>query len=740
MKKYIFILIIALLTNSVSAQKGLIRRAEKSYASMSWPKAAGYYERLVAKGKGDVKIFERLGNCYRHVDNWEQAEYWYTRLFQADSTNTKSMLLYAMALRANGKYPSAKYYFLKYSKLNPSDSRGVKYREEINWLEKLNKQEPFFAIREIPQNTQYAEFGPTYTKGGKLVFSSSRDPYVSVRNSHTWNEQPFLDLFTSSINQDGNISEIHRLDSRINTRYHEGPACFTTDGNTMFFTRNNYRGRDVYKDANGTSLLSIFRAKQVEGDWKEEYLPFNSEQYSCGHPALSADGKWLYFASDMPNGLGGTDIYKAQLSEDGTIGKPINLGNQINTEGNELFPFLDNKGYLFFASDGWPGLGGLDMFVGFPSVISGYSKVINLGQPLNSRWDDFSLSLDTSGRQGYYSSNREGGAGGDDIYSVKMIKDFRASLGVTGIAYNKITKKPLGATKIALQNDDGIMVGTVTTDSSGRYRFDLKPTTLYILKAEKEKYFTVTTNFLSGGKNFDSTLIYRDLYLDEDVGASLLVTVSDNKSKEKISGVALKIMDNLTGKDDGTKSTDALGTHRIPLEKKRIGDRMSYNITFEKPGYLTKSITYNAGIEKLGEIVLNEVMDKLDTGVDLGKILGLNPIYFDLGKDKIRPDAAKELDKIVDAMIKNPKMIIELRSHTDCRSSATSNMALSDRRAKSSAAYIVSKGIDGSRITGKGYGESKLVNGCACEGSVRSTCSEQEHQLNRRTEFILVSI
>jgi outer membrane protein OmpA-like peptidoglycan-associated protein len=705
---------------------------------MSWPKAAVYYERLVTKGKGDAKTYERLGNCYRNLSDWEQAEYWYKRLYISDSSNSKSMLSYAMALRANGNYTLAKYYYLKYSKVSPTDSRGVKYREEINWLEKLNKQEPFFAIREIAQNTSYAEFGPTYDQG-KLVFSSSRDPYVSIVNKHSWNDQPFLDLFTSSINSDGDISQIRRLDSKINTRYHEGPACFTPDGNTMFFTRNNYRKRNVYKDPNGTSLLSIFRAKKNGSNWVEEYLPFNSEGYSCGHPAISADGKWLYFSSDMSGGLGGSDIYKAQLSDDGTIGKPINLGNQINTEGNEFFPFMDNKGYLFFASDGWPGLGGLDMFVGFPSVIAGFSKVINLGQPLNSHWDDFSLVLDTSGRQGYYSSNREGGAGSDDIYSVKMIKDFRASLGVTGIAYDKTTSKPIGSTKIVLKNDDGVTVGTVTTDSSGRYRFDLKPTTLYILSAEKEKYFPVATNFISGGKNFDSTVVYRNLYLDQDAGASILVTVIDRKTKEKISGVKLGIMDNLLGKTDTTKSTDEVGSYRLPLEKKRVGDRLSFNFDFKKTGYISKPLTYNAGIEKLGEIPVVLEMDRLEIGKDISEFLGLNPIYFDLGKWAIRPDAAKELDKVVAAMQKNPTMVIELGSHTDCRGNMQSNMDLSDKRAKSSAAYIVSKGIDASRITGKGYGESKLMNDCACEGAVKSKCSETEHQLNRRTEFILVS-
>jgi outer membrane protein OmpA-like peptidoglycan-associated protein len=441
----------------------------------------------------------------------------------------------------------------------------------------------------------------------------------------------------------------------------------------------------------------------------------------------------------MPGGKGETDIYRVAINSDGSLGTPENLAGNVNTEGKEMFPFVDKNGNLFFASDGHIGLGGLDVFYAPADGKGSFGKLVNPGMPLNSSYDDFGFVLDDESQSGYLSSNRPGGKGDDDIYFAKMLRPLKPVYMLKGIAREKGSGAILAGAIIVLKDNSGKAIDTVVTGIDGSYAFPVEPKLNYSLGGTKEKYFDAAVS-LNTNELGEKTELLKDIDLDKDPGLSLYVTVKDKATGLPLDSVKIKILDNMTGGEFGNTVTSTAGDYRNPISGKKIGDRLSYNVSMERNGYLAKTVTLNTPIEKEGEIRLDENLDKIAVGLDLAKIIDIKPIYFDLGKHAIRPDAAIELDKIVKVMNENPNMVVELGSHTDCRSSAASNMALSDRRAKASAEYIKKRITNPERIYGKGYGETQLTNGCECEGAVKSTCSEEEHQENRRTEFKIIKM
>ncbi|HTF06175.1 MAG TPA: OmpA family protein [Bacteroidia bacterium] len=732
MKKYIALLLLILPALGI-AQSRAEKRADKMFDRLAYVRAAELYTRIAVKN-GNDHVYERLGDCYRLMGQVSQSEPWYGKVAQGKSPTPESVLHYAEALRSNGKYAESEPWMTKYYGMKQDDARAKMYAENLGYTAKILAEQPYFELKTLDVNSPQADFGTAFFKG-QVVFASSRTPKVSVQNVHMWNNQPYLNLYVANRDGSGNLAGVNPLAEKLNTRYHEGPACFSADGKTLYFTRNNYFKKHFGTDKSGINNLKIFRAVNAGGTWKEENLSINSDEYSIGHPALSPDGKYLYFTSDMPGGKGMTDIYRSSLSPDGTVGAPENLGASINTEGKEMFPFLDAKGNLFFASDGQLGLGGLDIFYA-PVADGTFGKVMNPGVPVNSSRDDFALTLDSVGN-GYLSSNREGGKGDDDIYSVSLIRPLRTTFLVKGIVKDKLSKEALPFAQVILKDAQGNAVDTVTADASGAYQFEVEPSKNYVLGGNKEKYFNGAATFNTN--DLEEPEVVTDVLLEKDPGLSLYFLVKDKVSTSTIQDVKIKITDKLTGKTDSVFSS-LTGDYRIPLTGKKLGDQLTYTIAFEKQGYLSKSIVYDAGIFKEGEIRIEESLDKIDVGLDLAKIIDIKPIYFDLGKSIIRPDAAIELDKIVKVMNENPNMVVELGSHTDCRSSAQSNMSLSERRAKASADYIKKRITNPDRIYGKGYGETQLTNGCECEGVVKSTCPEDEHQKNRRTEFKIIKM
>lgn len=696
------------------------------------------YEELAAVNRLSDAGIHHLGDCYRLTGRWGRAEQWYGKLATGPNATPDVVYYYAQALRFNGKYEESNQQMVRFYQLSGSDTRAKEFNENPEFINAIQSQQPYFEIKTLNVNSENSDFGACWY-GNKVVFASARPYRVSKQNFHSYNGSPFLDMYAANRETDGQLSGITLLNGDVSTKYHEGPACFTADGKTMYFTRNNFFKGKYGKSSKDVNNLKIFRAKWNGTTWTEENLPINSDEYSVGHPCLTADGAWMYFASDMPGGKGETDIWRVAINNDGSLGQPENLDGTVNTEGKEMFPFIDKDGNLFFASDGHLGLGGLDIFYAASDGKGAFAKAMNPGLPLNSSADDFALILDGESQTGYVSSNREGGKGDDDIYAVQLLRPFKKVYKVNGIAKQKGADVLLAGVAVSLKDANGTVVETVTTGIDGAYSFTVDPAMNYTIAGVKDEYFDGTAK-VNGADFGDKTELNRDVDLEKDPGLSLYVTVKDKVTMLALDSVLIRITDNISGAPFGTTTTTKDGDFRTPIADKKIGDRVSYNMTFERPGYLAKTITVNQPIEKAGEIAVPETMDKIAVGLDLAKIIDIKPIYFDLGKHAIRPDAAIELDKIVKVMNENPNMVVELGSHTDCRSSAASNMALSDRRAKASAEYIKKRITNPDRIYGKGYGEAQLVNGCECEGAVKSTCSEEEHQKNRRTEFKIIKM
>ena len=727
MKKSILLLFLSLTTLISFAQKSAKEiKADKLFNAFSYDKAIIKYSAikdLSIEGK------RNLAEAYIKQNNFVKAEEAYVNLMQSNKTTSEDLFNYAYVLRRNGKYADTDTWMKKFQTQAPDDIRAKNYVTKASQLAKIQKDEGRYNITHLSINTEQQDFGTSYYKD-KIVFASTRSRAKGIKRTYNWNDLPFLDLYIANTDK-VQLSEINQFKKSLNDKMHEGPASFSKDGKFMAYTRNNYKDKSSKESIN---LEIFFAVKFDDGEWSEP-KPFklNNKEYSVGHPHLTSDGKTMYFVSDMPGGYGGTDIYKISKIDDNLWGEPENLVN-INTEVSEMFPFFhEQQKTLFFASNGHLGLGGLDVFLA-PEV-GGYNTIVNAGFPLNSKADDFALIVDEKMKNGYFSSNRETGKGDDDIYSFQFLKPFLFCKPLKGVAEDK-EENLLSETMVYLIDSENIVIDSILTAEDGLYEFCVEENKIYGLRGTKEKYFDGKNTVDS---NTDKDVIYADVVLEKDPGLSLLCLVKEKQSGMPLEGVDVKITNNMKGASENIQTSKS-GDFVRPLKENKLNDRISYNLVFEKEGYLSKTITYNKLLDKEGQYKIIEELDKMDVGMDLSKFIEINPIYFDYNKYFIRDDAAIELDKIVKVMNENPGMYVELGSHTDCRGTEGYNEKLSDRRAKASAKYIKSKITKPERINGKGYGESQLINHCACEGRVKSKCSDEEHQANRRTEFRITKI
>lgn len=586
-----------------------------------------------------------------------------------------------------------------------------------------------FIVKKIGFNTERRDFG-TFYFDEKVVFTSERRTNSLVKHSDV-EGNPYFDLYISDVGEKGNLINISKFGNSMMGKYHEGPISINSDGNLLVFTRNNYDS----KSTNGKRKLELVSSRLEGNSWtKPEKITFNSTEYSCGHGVISADNKWLYFVSDMPGGFGGTDLYRAVINPDGTFGEPVNLGELINSDQNEMFPFIHQDGILFYASNKDGGLGGLDIYAAQVKNDESFGKIIHPGAPLNSIQDDFALIIDGQQKNGYFSSNREGGAGSDDIFALELLKPFKFGTTINGTTVDQ-NGTILTNVLVRFQDLENELLDSVMSNEIGEFNITIDYQGSICIFGNKKKYFeTISYVDLSN----ETEIKNQKLILEIDPNISLSASVIEKQSRLPVANVNVKVTDNLTG-EVYRFITDSTGSVMKKLLDKRLKDKGSYNFELEKLGYLGKKETYNLVFDNEGvfQVPIELLMlEKIEVGNDLSKVIDIKPIYFDLGKSIINPDASIELDKIVEIMNANPTMVIELRSHTDSRGSSESNMKLSDRRAKASAQYIKDRIVDPTRISGKGFGENKIVN--ECEDGVN--CSEEQHQMNRRTEFIIINM
>ena len=735
MKQLLTLITLALFTTTINAQSLFQKKADRLYNELSYISAIDYYKSLVKTDTPTEANMRKLAECYFKIYDFTKAEDAYKALnikFVATITET-DLINYLQCLKYNEKYTDAKAVLTLIEQKNQGNIISKNHAKKVNYYKELKEDSAAYKVTNVENlNTENSEFSPVFfNKNQAVLFASNRRNTSAKNKTFSWDDSYFIDVYTSEKKDSLKFTSILPMPKTVSSTYHDGPAALSADEKTMYLTKSNI----VVKKIKGALLnvvnlkLYILKKDSTGKLSKPESFPYNSDDYSLGHATLTKDGKRIYFVSDMPGGIGQTDLWFSDY-EKGAWQKPENLGQAINTEGREMFPYVHEDGTLFFSTDGRAGLGGLDLYFTVPAM-DAYFEPQSLGYPINTNYDDFGFALNNDLKTGYFSSNRTGGKGEDDIYFFRA-KEPLLGVNLSGIVFDESNKEKIPYASVYLLDKNKLVVDSIKADATGFYSFKINdPSQTYFIGAkERSKYYDrlIPVGKLESGDNKKDIGLYPKY--------KLICTITDAKLNTPIEGVKTTFIDKATN-TPRVYSTDATGMFTDIIKGKKPGDKLVFTIKYEKEGYITVEKNYEIKLVMNTVIDLKEKMQKMEIGADIAKVIEINPIYFDLAKSNIRPDAAKELDKIVKVMQENPTMEIELGSHTDCRSSASSNITLSGKRAKSSAAYIISKGIAKTRIVGKGYGESKLINGCACEGKVVSTCSEEEHQANRRTEFLI---
>ncbi len=729
-RMYFYTAIFTLVAGVSFSQTKVLEKANKYFGSQAYAEAIPLYEKAIRKDSSNKLILSNLGDCYRYTKNTKGQLMCYNRLIRSGKAESIHKLYMGQALMENNEYERAKTFMDDYA----SDARGKTISKGLIDVKRFSKNEDAYKLEKEEFNSDENDFAAVSYRDNNVVFASTRRKTKWISREHAWTNNQYLNLYVTRKNPTGTYIPPQLFMKDLQSKFNDGPVCFSKDYSTVYVTRNGSKSNARAKD--GTYKLRLLEAKlSANGFERVTEFPYNGTEYNCAHPAISADGNTLYFASDRMGGVGGMDIWMCKKEGEGKWGAPENLGEKVNTAGNELFPFITENDVLYFSSNGQEGLGGLDIYE--TKLKDGKAtRVYNMGTPINSKDDDFAYTLSADEKSGYLSSNRDKGQLNDDVYGVSILRVVKRGKGVKVITKDKASGQIIPYAALLVNGQ------AFTTNDKGEYETVIEEDTKYVLAASKDKYTDLKDSVTTLSSPEDD--FSKELLLEKIPNFTLLAFVTDAKTNKAIEGVKVTIKDLFANKPFDTYTTPTSGEYKKPLLGKKMGDKLIYEIKLEKEGYLTKMVNFTQDLTKEGDVLMNNsislTLGKVEVGMDLAKIIDIKPIYFDLGKANIRKDAALELDKIVAVMKQYPNMVVELGSHTDCRSSAASNLKLSDKRAKASAAYIVSKGVEKIRIYGKGYGETKLLNGCACEGAVKPTCSEDEHQKNRRTEFIIVKL
>lgn len=619
MKKIYLTFSFVIASGLLSAQNKDTKAADKLFDRYEYVDAAKEYLKLTENGKADNYVFKQLADSYYNVFNSKEAVKWFAKATK-EKQDAETYYKYAQMLKAEGNYAEADKQMKQFVNLVPNDQRAKAFVSNPQYLPNLKSQSKLFDIVKSDISSDKTDFGAVLTNDNNVYFSSARN---TSKRSSNWNDEPYLDLYKATFNSNKTISEAVAVDA-LNTKWHDGPASISTDGNTIYYGSESFNEKEYIKDKEKKAKFGkiyLYKATKNGGEWSNSKpLPFNNSSYDVRNPSISKDGKTLYFSSNMPGGFGGEDIWKVSVNGD-EYGTPENLGAKINTEANESFPFITDDNVLFFSSNGKQGFGGLDVF---KFDLSKDSDAVNVGAPVNSEKDDFSFTYNSTNKIGFFSSNR---AGIDDIYIADPI------CGVQAIAIIKDAKSGLviEEAKVVLVDEKEKVVSNLHTVSNGSAVFGVNCNKLYNFQVSKQGY-------------------------------------------ENAVGVVAK--------------TDG------------------------------------------GEVIVEIKMQPILPIITENEVI-LQPIFFEYNKSNITQQGATELDKLVQVMLEYPNMVIFAKSHTDSRGSDKYNLNLSNRRAKSTVQYLVSKGIAKDRISGQGFGESEPKVVC-------DNCTEDEHAQNRRSEFLIV--
>ncbi|CAN5423354.1 hypothetical protein BH11BAC2_BH11BAC2_12180 [soil metagenome] len=699
------------------AQKALVRKGDFYYKQMAYPKAIPFYTKALKKDSTLQEAVFKLADCYRLTNNRTMAEQWYGKAVQMPAVLPIYKFYYGQSLMNNGKYAQARKWMEDFVVDNQADGRGQSFMKALDQYNNYFIDSSNFAVTKLDINSKNADFGATLYQEG-IVFASSRPRSEIIQRSHSWTNEPFLALYYSR-GKENKFRDPELFADKIQTKFNDGPVCFSKSGDEIYITRNNILKGKVHKSADKIVKLEIFKAKNKGGtEWTElEPFQYNSDNYSCAHPSLSSDGQKLYFSSDMPGGKGGMDLWVCNKQGTGWS-KPENLGDTVNTKGNEVFPVITDDGTIYFSSDGHPGIGGLDIY--FTHDIGGkYVTPHNVGYPLNTSDDDFQMVYDMKNKIGYLSSNRANRGFDDDLYTFK-----KQSIRIRGIVVNKTDGTPIKQARVEMKGEDG-KIQSFTTLENGRFDFTAGFDQNYSINGAATGLGDTTLTVATSSATPTDPFVRIELGKPADF--LLSINVIDADTKEAIPGAIIR--DEVLARDLG--STDLGGIYHqavIPQKDEQLmimsaGYRPKVIMLKGQAGAEPKDMSYTVELTKASEIHPYENWYKV--------------LYFDLDKYNIRDDASKIMDEVIQFLREHPDVKITLNSHTDSRASKEYNEKLSENRSKEARKFLMDHGVSSKQI-GKlmWSGEGILINNCGDE----VPCTEEMHQLNRRTEITVNSI
>ena len=609
-------------------------------------------------------------------------------------------------------------------------------------------------------NTNGLEFSPTFYEDGIIFISTNPAGLKKVTDAKL--KKPAMSILRSRRDAEGSLMPPQPFSKEISTAYHQGPVCFDRTAETVYFSSNVLeKGRPKFaKD--GIQKMRLYSSTKTGETWSApQALPFNQGEFNDGHPAISIDGDKLYFASDRPGGLGGYDLYVSYRVGQ-SWSEPVNLGDAVNTKANEVFPFIHADNTLYFSSNGYGGAGGLDLVYAIPDGAS-WTKPVNMGSPFNTSSDDFGLIVDLDKINGYFNSDGREGAGGDDIYSFHTengnLDDYLSQenrvpardLDLLVVVTEKLTGKPVSNTAvkilnmaganvigkdemgnlITVQNEDGkdVMKSASPepgieglTDKLGEYRTIIKPGN-YAISVSRDGFQTKQLQYQAIKPGNELKVVIETVFEKVQWNA----TVYNYVTNAPLTGAKLVLTNKNTGAKDSV-IVDARGEVNYYLER---------NTKYDIDMYQGNRLIGSTEIDTEAWSLPNQIMMQTISLAPMlaGSVIELPNIYYNFNDATLRPDARKDMVMIASLMKQYPAIHIELASHTDSRGTDAYNQDLSQRRANGVVEYLVSKGVDSSRLKAMGYGESQPRNQCA-DGV---GCPEREHARNRRTEIRITS-
>ncbi len=739
---------------------GQMKKANKLYDELRFIDAIEAYSKVLKKDDKNAEALRKIADCYRVTKQYEQAELFYSKAFENDDFTPKYHMYFGQVLKNNGKVSEARKQFELASQKDPNSFLAKLLIQSCDNINTWKKESPLYEVSKTENiNSEVADFSPTTHPDG-LVFVTEREKDYINDVQYGWTNKPFLTVYIAEYQNEEKTSfdKPKRFSNKIDSRYHDGPVTFNPDCTEIYFTRVERTASSKKEVSNLKIYKATYKKKKLT---KFEPFEYNGKDYSVAHPCVSDDGNYFFFASDMPGGQGGMDLYMCEKTENGW-GEPKNLGSGTNSPGNELFPY-HKKGKLYFSSDGLPGYGGLDIFV--TEKKDNYNAPKNLRDPLNSRYDDFGITM-TDDTHGFFSSNRDGGQGDDDIYAfTKLPEKEKEKTTVKGV----FEYEGLGASGVNLNllDENDAIVASTKTNEKGEFSFESlnidenymivvnendipAEAKMFITNKEGKKVMEVN-RFRNDAFKFEalSSDEIEQMPIIEEKDESLLTISVYGQIYDQLPGDYSGGMDVYVVNDKGiiigTAKTDKDGKfvfEKLPPDEQylfKLAEEKDLNIIIlDENGEVVdspkrKGKGYFVYTRLSGDDVVLTLINEEDVVIKIKEDENfiISNIYYDYNSAEIKESAAKELDKLVLILKKNTHIGVELSSHTDSRGGDEFNLSLSQKRAEKAVQYIVGKGIEIERMKGVGYGETKLVNKC----SNGVECTEEEHGKNRRTEF-----